>query len=37
MGDVSLKDDDLMGYEITITAVEADGALHTQYVAKEGE
>ena len=37
MGEVSLKDDDLMGYEITITSVESDGALHTQYVAKAGE
>ena len=32
MGDVSLKDDDLMGYEITITAVEADGFLLTRLV-----
>ena len=37
MGEVSLKDDDIMGYEITIPAVESDGALHTQYVAKAGE
>lgn len=37
MGDVSLKDDELMGYEITITAVEDGGRLHDQYIAKEGE
>ena len=37
MGEVSLKDDDLMGYESPITSVESDGAVHTQSVAKTGD